>query len=437
MTVSTKAWKPIAEGHVVEIQDIAFRVFARYRSRDEILRIVTIAAGQTMLPRPIAWTPYSIATGDAAVALAFGYAHSIEPLSGWDRVAHTYLSAGFAEISQIDKPGIVGGLTGLNFALGYLSADGKRYRRAQQKLDQLLNNLLVTSTFPLPTKLGISVSVYDQISGISGIGRYLLNQKRDSMLRPHLDYILEWLIRRAQIADMQGFHTSAEAVPEYEKEASPHLAHGFINCGLAHGIPGPLALLAIAKLHGYQHPELAKAIRKLADWLVEKHYEDPYGRNWPTHDVEGRRASDVTRTAWCYGLPGVVRALYLAAESLADEGLREFAADALLKVEQRPLHIRRIDSPTFCHGIAGLLQIVLRFAHDTRDDAFRRFGNALIAQLVEAYDEASSLGFQDIEPKGNKVDSPSLLTGGLSPALALLAASSDHPPDWDQAFLLS
>ncbi|WP_277752743.1 lanthionine synthetase LanC family protein [Streptomyces sp. L2] len=72
------------------------------------------------------------------------------------------------------------------------------------------------------------------------------------------------------------------------------------------------------------------------------------------------------RSAWCYGAPGVAHALWLAGTALGDHDLHDVATEAMAAVLRRPAHMRFIDSPTFCHGVAGLLQIVLRFAHATR-----------------------------------------------------------------------
>src|SRR4030095_2026633 len=58
--------------------------------------------------------------------------------------------------------------------------------------------------------------------------------------------------------------------------------HGNLNCGLAHGIPGPLALLALARLGGIEVAGLAEAIDGLAHWLSANRCDDQWGVNWPT-----------------------------------------------------------------------------------------------------------------------------------------------------------
>jgi hypothetical protein len=104
---------------------------------------------------------------------------------------------------------------------------------------------------------------------------------------------------------------------------------------------------------------------------------------------------------------------------------------------RRPLRRRFIDSPTFCHGVAGLLQITLRFANDTGDPIFVQAAADLTEQILGMYRPDHPLGFTDLEPGGNPVDQPGLLDGAPGVALALLAAATDVPPAWDRLFLLS
>ena len=131
------------------------------------------------------------------------------------------------------------------------------------------------------------------------------------------------------------------------------------------------------------------------------------------------------------------RSLWLAGEALDDEPLRALAVEGMEAVYRRPAHERGIDSPTFCHGVAGLLQVTLRFAHDTGLPVFAAAADALAAQLVDAYDGSRLLGYASLEPGDNPVDQPGLLDGAAGVALVLIAASTDAEPVWDRLFLLS
>ena len=144
-----------------------------------------------------------------------------------------------------------------------------------------------------------------------------------------------------------------------------------------------------------------------------------------------------SRAAWCYGAPGVARALWLSGQALEDNALCDLAVDAMAAVYRRPMADRQIDSPTFCHGVAGLLQVTLRFAQDTGQPLFRDAADVLCRQVLSEFSPDHALGFCSIEPEGNRVDHCGLLDGAAGVAMVLLAASTEQAPDWDRVFLLS
>jgi hypothetical protein len=223
---------------------------------------------------------------------------------------------------------------------------------------------------------------------------------------------------------------------------------GYLNCGLAHGIPGPLATMSLAKLAGVPCPGLEQAISQTAAWLADHRLDDRWGANWPTG--LGLRVSDegtetiapvtespVAQAGWCYGSPGVARALYLAGLALEDATYTALAIEAVRAVVHRPSADRRIVSPTICHGIAGLLQIMLRFADDTGAEDVLVEAELLAEHLLGQYEPETLLGYRSVELEGRRVDQPGLLDGAPGVALALLAASCPVVPAWDRIFLLS
>jgi lantibiotic biosynthesis protein len=106
-------------------------------------------------------------------------------------------------------------------------------------------------------------------------------------------------------------------------------------------------------------------------------------------------------------------------------------------VYRRPIRQRGIDSPTFCHGVAGLLQVTLRFAHDTGLPLFIDAAQTLTEQLLVAYRPESLVGYVSLEPGDNPVDRPGLLDGAAGVAMVLLAAATDVEPEWDRLFLIA
>jgi len=282
------------------------------------------------------------------------------------------------------------------------------------------------------------------ISGCAGAGAYLLSRRDDPGAAAALEAVLRAIVALAGGAGPRPrWWTPAHLL--FDEETAAMYPHGNLNCGLAHGIPGPLALLALAFARGIRVPGIEEAAERLAVWLVTNRADDAWGVNWPysvplTREGlpdRGAKAYGPSRTAWCYGAPGVARTLWLAGVAFDRPAWRELALEAMQAVYRRPVAARYIDSPTFCHGVAGLLQITFRFAHDTRLPMFTEAAAELTEWLLSAFEPNSVLGYRNWEPGGTRVDHPGLLDGTPGVLLTLLAASSAVEPTWDRMFLLS
>jgi hypothetical protein len=203
--------------------------------------------------------------------------------------------------------------------------------------------------------------------------------------------------------------------------------------------------MSMALSQGISVPGQDEAIAQAASWLAEHRADDGWGVNWPFAvplRADGlpdfpRAAQTPSRAAWCYGAPGVARALWLAGVALDRPDWRELAARAMEAIYRRPVEARRIDSPTFCHGIAGLLHVTLRFANDTGLPVFAKAATDLTESILAAHEPDTLLGYRNLEPGGARIDQAGLLDGSPGVILSLLAASSYTEPTWDRAFLLA
>jgi hypothetical protein len=339
-----------------------------------------------------------------------------------------------------------GGLTGLAFGGWLLSRGASRYRRLLATLDDTLLPRIAAQADALAqlTSEGGSVGEFDVISGLSGIGAYLLSRRTNGETAAVLEIALRSLVAIACDTNSRPrWWTPAHLLGDEETAAL--YPHGNLNCGLAHGIPGPLALMALALSQGIAIPDIEEAIDRIAYWLIGHRADDTWGVNWPyavSLDSDGlpddsASVGGPSRAAWCYGAPGVARALWLAGVARDRAEWRNLAIEAMEAVYRRPMAARYIDSPTFCHGVAGLLQVTLRFANDTRLPVFTKAAADLTDWLISAYEPDSLLGYRNWEPGGPRVDQPGLLDGTPGVLLTLLAASTEVEPSWDRAFMLS
>jgi class I lanthipeptide synthase len=422
---------------------IAEEVARRCVDPARIAQALGAASRQTQFPQSLRWQPHSIADGDAGLAVLCAGADRCFPDDGWDRLGHGFLEAAAHGAQRADRLGLglFGGTGGLAFAIDALSRDGTRYGRLESSVHAALAPEATRAAAHLRTAVEpVAVSVFDVISGLSGVAAVLLRRDPEGVLADVLSALVA-LAQPPSAGDLPRWFTPAELlVDESTARAYPH---GHLNSGLAHGIPGPLAALSLALRDGHRVPGLAAAVRSLGEWLATHRTDDAYGVNWPSFvPVSADGVADASReqpgrSAWCYGSPGVAAALWLAGDALGDDALADLGVEAMLATLRRPVEQRFIDSPTFCHGVAGLLQIVLRFAHATGRDAFAEAAATLTDQLLAAYDPDRPLGYASLEPGANPVDRAGLLDGAPGVALVLLAAATDVEPTWDRLFLLT
>lgn len=421
--------------------EVALSTMERLADRDRLLQLHG-SVDQEEPRRP--WFPLSMASGDVGLALAFGEFHARFPDHGWDHFAHRFLKEAVGSLDRgapLDSS-LFSGLAGLAFVLRRLAYDG-RYSKALRSVDQILFRAVETFLLYLSdNSFGpIAPRSYDLISGITGMGAYLLSaavasQDAERLLRT----ILEYLANRALLAAGLGFVTSPCLVPDWEKSLTPDKRTVYIDMGLAHGIAGPLALLSLAIIEGFGTSKLREAVTNLSAWILTQVSPSAEGPNIPSFlhpDVaETRQAS---RAAWCYGVPGVAAALRLAGEALGDPYLTRASTDLMLSVLHRSPQSLAIPSAILCHGIGGLLTIwkVFESSTDRLGSAFTGHTSRLLEDIVHQFDDRSELGFLDLDPRHGWVPKPGLLEGSAGIALALLEATMPgEGVTWKRAFLL-
>jgi lantibiotic modifying enzyme len=448
-------WEPALSGRLAaEALKKALLVADRLSLIERVEQAAAEALRETTLPRGTHWIPYSMAQGYTGLALLWSYLDACRPGEHWDRVGREHLqlaardAAGYSQLPI----GLFSGLSGLAFATWQLSRSGSRYQRLLAEFDDVIAPRSLASARNIHRHHGMNVGEFDAISGLSGVGAYLLCRRNEPAISEALHVVIEALVELC-LDDTPPFrwHTPCELVGDGRMaEVYPY---GNLNLGLAHGIPGPLAFLALAHLAGSAAPGLTEAIAHAAGWISQQRFDDEWGVNWPTavplvsqHDngsstlvpASPTDAPDgPSRCAWCYGSPGIARSLLLAGEALDRDDLRELAVSAMQAVFRRPIAKRHINSPTFCHGVAGLLSVALRFRHDLGDGLFSGEISKLVEQILGHFQPDSLLGFRNMEIGDHEIEQPGLLDGAPGVALVLLAASTGVEPTWDRLFLLS
>lgn len=427
--------------------EIARELVLRLHNQNVLQQAIVLSAHQNRREYFPPWLDMSATEGYAGLALLDAYLHSCFPAEGWDQPGHQHLTRAVAGLQQHLKTteqerhdilSLSAGFCGVGLATWLLSCSETRYQRLLTALDREITQRVRERLLQMAQqKHGLVSSFFDTISGLAGIGAYLLCRRAQVSITPLLHELIRQLVRMSE--EEEGLPHWYTPGPIIEHPFwKPHYPDGLLHCGLAHGIAGPLAFLSLAKLCGEEVAEIEPGIERMATWLSEHRCDDAWGVNWGMVYPATSHGTppEPSQCSWCYGAPGIARALWLAGEALDSVPYRTLALAAMEAVYRKPAAARCISGPSLCHGVAGLLQITLRFAQDTHLPMFYEAAQSLGEQLLALYEPASLLGYRDHESEIG-TDRPGLLTGATGIALALLAASQDQEPTWDRLLLLS
>ncbi|MGH3869596.1 MAG: lanthionine synthetase C family protein [Pseudonocardiaceae bacterium] len=281
--------------------------------------------------------------------------------------------------------------------------------------------------------VGTPWPIYDAINGLAGIGRVLL-----AALTAGYDTaesgLLTALRTLTAMIDTQYGRRPGWWLPDGEHSTVD--PSGAATTGMAHGIAGPVSLLATAHAAGWSVAGQRAALQSAAHWLLR--WRTGAAHTWAPCvtgdelDSDTAQPSAGRRDAWCYGAPGVGRALILAGSALADPQLTTAGDAAIASLSDRPADLWDVEGPTLCHGYAGVLQSATTRQGGTGDSAATAVTNAFNPRLTFAFRHFHN---------GLPSDEPGLLTGSAGVALAL----ADHgqlpappvPTRWDALLLLS
>ncbi|MEV6304524.1 lanthionine synthetase C family protein [Actinoplanes sp. NPDC051861] len=395
---------------------------------------VAAMARQSRYADVLPWRPASLSGGSAGLAVVCAALDVHRPGDGWDRAGHQHLATAVAASSPYDVS-LFSGLAGIGLAATLLAGGRPRYERLLSSLDAAVGPAVISAARQLRVADGCAASDHDLISGLTGTGAYLLARPRGDALTAALTALTRLL---AGTGHPRSWHTPADMTVGTLRDYFPDGHH---NCGIAHGVPGPLALLALAILDGAEVPGARDAIEATATWLADHRVGTADAPDWPDAvalDDPGPARSATAepgRAAWCYGSIGVARSLWLAGTALGRSEWRDLAARTIRAVAARPPERWWLTTSGLCHGRAGLLRVLQRFAADLDDPALAATAETLAARLAAEYDPDTLLGMRVAEPGGVLVDHPGLLDGVPGVALALLGPAPG--PSWDRMLLLS
>ncbi|RQX16178.1 lanthionine synthetase [Micromonospora ureilytica] len=255
---------------------------------------------------------------------------------------------------------------------------------------------------------------YDLIRGLTGLGVVVRRIGDFDLFRE----VLTYLVRLTEpIGELPGWWC-----PHGPNRAEPGPTGGHSNHGIAHGITGPLALLALTLRDGITVDGHTEAINRICQWLDTWQRHTINAPWWPqTITLDDLHSGDPSqrgplRPSWCYGAPGIARAQQLTALALGDTTRQRLAESALIACLNDPTQIRQLTDRSLCHGTGGLLTTARR----TAADALTPIPLAPLERLHEQAPETT--------------DQPAGFLAGTSGAA--LATTGTTKTSWDACLLL-
>ncbi len=374
--------------------------------------------------------PASLAGGTAGLAVLFAYlAESDVDIDGFKTALELLDESADTVASVAMDPSLYGGFTGVAWAVSHVTNPADDADDPATDVDLEILSLLDRSPW---------TGDYDLVSGLVGFGVYALER----LPRPAASRCLERIVDRlGETAEPDGdgltWHTSPGQMAPLRRDECPN---GNYDLGLAHGVPGVIALLGRISAAGISRELARRLLDGAVAWLLRQGRSGK-GSRFSYWLVPGVEPGDC-RSAWCYGDPGVAAALFLAGRSVGEPEWEREAVEVALHAARRQTEAAGVLDAGLCHGAAGLGHVFNRMWQSTGNEDLRRAAAFWLERAIEMRQPGAGLaGFssawRDDDGSVRQVQDPGLLTGIAGIALALLAAATPVEPEWDRLLLLS
>lgn len=372
----------------------------------------------------------SLIRGAAGTAL-FHIERAYARTGTW-QTAHAWIERATADGAPlVGEIGLFQGAPAIAYVLDTAAGDSDRYCTGLASLDAAVDTLTHDRAASVLDRIARGIALpyrdLDVFFGLTGLGALMLSRRPGSGATEHILHALVALTRprRTDDGELPGWWISHDP----HGRSSPEYPGGHGNFGVAHGIGGPLALLATALCRGVEVDGQRDAIDAICTWYERWQQEADSGPWWPDwislpNLRTGRPAQNKPGCpSWCYGTPGITRALQTAAIALGDSARQHAAEGVLACCLADPVQLALLREPGLCHGWAGLYQTVWRASQVAASPVLAAYLPALAASLAA-----------NAEPTGD----PGFLTGDAGTALALHTAAHDGPTSgWDACLLLT
>ncbi|GAA4693927.1 Lanthionine synthetase C-like protein [Promicromonospora umidemergens] len=391
---------------------------------------VRVDVGSDHGPASPRWQDQSLSQGAAGVTLAHGVLARANDRS--EDIAHDWLrQAVREELTAGPGAGLWFGVSAVAFAIRFICGADETAVALDAAAADVTDRKVESAHRRMDARQRPVQFEFDITRGLAGMGAYLLTAPQNQDL---LERVLGCLVRLTEpvaVDDAGGRDVPGWWVTDQLRRGDrAQFVHGHAGLGMAHGITGVLALLATCARRGIRVDGQAAAIVRIRDWIEAWRQPGTAGTWWPEritlpeHDTGVLVQTAARRPSWCYGTPGIARALQLAAIALGDEGRQRDAETTLARCITDPAQLDLVTDASLCHGWAGIVATVRRAAADAiTPDLAPTFGH-LTSRLV--------LHAAHLDPRST----PGLINGTAGVGLVLHEATTTEQPDWATCLLI-
>lgn len=313
--------------------------------------------------------PVGLVSSPLSVALLHSELHQAGLPGRWDAAAMTWFDLALRQAAgRRLGAGLIEGVAGYVVALSSLAAWHPPAERTLSRFVELLSGYVLSKV--RPRRKHVLTTDFDILYGASGVllalllvsdagnGRSFGTARSAEAVRRCADELTDY-------ARFQGGFPSLVCTREGCLRPEEFLGDQ-VDLGMAHGVPGVVSALSALTLSPQADPRATEAGATLARWLGDQGGTGPCGPEWAAvvftdSGMRPRRS----RTAWCYGSPGVALALHRAGTAFAQPELSRRAAVVASNLRERSAEDPILRTASICHGVAGVALVASIVGGDT------------------------------------------------------------------------
>jgi lantibiotic modifying enzyme len=355
-----------------------------------------------------------LAGGAAGVALYFSY---LARVNGDERSAadgRRWLAAAIRALPRLAPgPSLIDGVTGVAWAVNHVG-DEQMASIVGGAVDCALLDVLALTP---PER------AHDLASGLAGFAVYSLAAPSTPLAGEVRSAILD-RVEELAVEEDAGLTWPAPSLAPSGPRAT--CSADCSRLGVARGAPSIVGVLARYVAAGVEVERALPLLEGAMEWLIDA---TPLARGTAP---EWRGPEDsAARRGVGHGDPGAVAAMLSAARATGNDAWEREATERARGLVRSPDTRRGVRDGGLCHGASGLGHLLHRLGRATGDDALLSAARLWIERVVAMARPGTGLGgFAAL------AGDIGFLNGAAGIGLALLSATSNVAPDWDQVLLI-